>query len=52
MSFIDLMSEEMGQAAAELIIRQLEHYELRKPEIVKLPERLIVRDTTSKPPNE
>jgi LacI family transcriptional regulator len=52
MSFIDLMSEEMGQAAAELIIRQLEHYELKKPEIVKLPERLIIRGTTSKPPND
>ena len=52
MSFIDLMCEEMGQAAAELIIKQLEHYELRKPEIIKLPERLIIRDTTSKPPNE
>jgi LacI family transcriptional regulator len=52
MSFIDLMSEEMGQAAAELIIKQLEHYELRKPEIIKLPERIIIRDTTSKPPND
>ncbi|MFA5292715.1 MAG: LacI family DNA-binding transcriptional regulator [Phycisphaerae bacterium] len=52
MSFIDLMSEEMGQAAAELLIRQLEHSELISPQIIKLPERLIVRGTTSKPPND
>jgi LacI family transcriptional regulator len=52
MSFIDLMCEEMGQAAAELIINQLEHYEQRKPEIIKLPEQLIIRDTTSKPPKD
>jgi DNA-binding LacI/PurR family transcriptional regulator len=51
MSFIDLMCEEMGQAAAELIIKQLEHYE-SKPEIVKLPERLVIRDTTAKSPKD
>ncbi|MGA2916785.1 MAG: LacI family DNA-binding transcriptional regulator [Sedimentisphaerales bacterium] len=50
MSFIDLMSGEMGQAAAELLIRQLEHPEQIKPEVITLPERLIVRNTTSKAP--
>jgi LacI family transcriptional regulator len=52
MSFIDLMSEEMGQAAAELLIKQLERSELISPQIIKLPERLIIRGTTSKPPND
>jgi LacI family transcriptional regulator len=52
MSFIDLMSEEMGQAAAELLIKQLEHSELTSPKIIKLPERLVIRGTTSKPPND
>jgi LacI family transcriptional regulator len=52
MSFIDLMSEEMGQAAAEILIKQLEHSELISPQIIKLPERLIIRGTTSKPPND
>lgn len=47
LTFIDLMSEEMGQAATELLIRQLEHPEQINPEVIKLPERLILRNTTS-----
>jgi LacI family transcriptional regulator len=52
MSFIDLMSKEMGQAAAELLIRQLSQSEKAKPEIIKLPERLILRSTTSAAPKD
>ncbi len=49
MSFIDLMSAEMGQAAAELLIKQLKSPERIVPETLKLQERLIVRNTTAKP---
>ncbi|HBG27994.1 MAG: hypothetical protein A2Y10_17355 [Planctomycetes bacterium GWF2_41_51] len=51
MSFIDLMSAEMGQAAAELLIKQLKNSERIIPETIKLSERLIVRNTTSKAPD-
>jgi LacI family transcriptional regulator len=50
MTFIDLMSKEMGQAAAELLIRQLNQPEKAKPEAIKLPERLILRNTTAAAP--
>lgn len=50
MSFIDLMSEQMGQAAAELLIKQLNNLEHIVPETVKLEERLVVRNTTAKAP--
>jgi LacI family transcriptional regulator len=50
MTFIDLMSQQMGQVATELLIRQLKHPEKTSPEKIKLPERLIVRSTTSTVP--
>jgi LacI family transcriptional regulator len=52
MTFIDLMSKEMGQAAARLLIKQLNQVEKIKPEIIKLPEQLIIRNTTSVAPKD
>jgi LacI family transcriptional regulator len=52
MTFIDLMSKEMGQAVAELLIRQLNQSKKVKPEIIKLPEQLIIRNTTSVAPKD
>ncbi len=49
MTFIDLMSEEMGKVAAELLIKQLKNPERIVPETIKLPERLVIRNTTSRP---
>jgi LacI family transcriptional regulator len=51
MSFIDLRSAEMGQAAAELLIKQLRNFERIVPETIKLPEHLVVRNTTAKAPD-
>ena len=50
LTFIDLMSAEMGQAAAELLIKQMKTPDQSKHETIKLPERLIVRKTTSVAP--
>lgn len=52
MTFIDLMSKEMGRAAAELLLRQLNRPEKAKPEVIKLPEQLILRDTTGLAPKD
>ncbi|OQA00668.1 MAG: HTH-type transcriptional regulator DegA [Planctomycetes bacterium ADurb.Bin401] len=51
-SFIDLMSKEMGIAAAELLLRQLNNPEKAKPELIKLPEQLVLRNTTGPAPKE
>ncbi|MEN6385134.1 MAG: LacI family DNA-binding transcriptional regulator [Phycisphaerales bacterium] len=52
MTFIDLMSQEMGKACAELLLKQLNHPEKAKPETLKVPEQLILRSTTSVAPKE
>jgi DNA-binding LacI/PurR family transcriptional regulator len=52
MTFIDLMSKEMGEACAELLLRQLNHPEKVKPETIKVPEQLVLRTTTSVAPKE
>lgn len=51
-SFIDLMSKEMGIAAAELLLRQLNNPEKAKPELIKLPEQLVLRNTTGPAPKD
>jgi DNA-binding LacI/PurR family transcriptional regulator len=47
MTFIDLMSKEMGVAAAELLLKQLNEPEKVKPEVIKFPEQLVLRNTTA-----
>jgi len=51
-TFVDLMSKEMGIAAAELLLKYLNNPESVKPEVIKVPEQLIVRGTTSVAPKE
>ncbi|HBG27883.1 MAG TPA: hypothetical protein DDX75_12410 [Phycisphaerales bacterium] len=52
MTFIDLMSKEMGQAAAKLLLKQLSQPEKIEPEIIKVPEQLVQRRTTAAAPKE
>ena len=49
LTFIDLGSEKLGKVAAELLLRQIQHTERVTPQRILLPEKLVVRSTTTPP---
>ena len=51
LTFIDLQSKQMGQIAAELLLERIEAPGEHKPVNVKIPEQLVIRQSTSKPPH-
>jgi len=51
LTFIDLGSSQMGQAAAEMLLNKIENPEHGKFRNVKIQEKLVFRDTTARPLN-
>jgi LacI family transcriptional regulator len=49
LTFIDLRTEDMGKVAAELLLEQIRNPEKIEHRIIKLDEKLELRDSTAKP---
>jgi LacI family transcriptional regulator len=47
LTFVDLQSEQMGRLAAKLLLRQIRSVDEPRREVVTLPERLIIRESTA-----
>jgi LacI family transcriptional regulator len=49
LSFIDLMSSEMGRIAAELLLKHIKNPNEAEPTTIKLAEQLVIRSSTASP---